>query len=177
MAPADENECRQMLTTGYQYQGPAAVRYPRGKGPGVQIEGCLTSLPLGKAEVRRKAGNTKGKKIALLALGSLVATAAEVAEKLDATLVNLRFVKPLDEQLLLEMAADHDLLVTLEENAVMGGVGSAINEFYASHNLQPKLLNLGLPDRWIDQGTQQELLADCGLDIQGILASIQKRLA
>src|SRR5690554_341673 len=177
MAPADENECRQMLTTGYHYPGPAAVRYPRGKGPGVLIEESLNSLPIGKAEVRRKASSIMGKKIALLALGSLVATAAEVAEKLDATLVNLRFVKPLDEQLLLEMAADHDLLVTLEENAVMGGVGSAINEFYASQNLQPKLLNLGLPDAWIDQGSQQELLADCGLNAQGILAAIQQRLA
>ena len=176
MAPADENECRQMLTTGYHYSGPAAVRYPRGKGPGVLIEESLNSLPIGKAEVRRKASNIKGKKIALLALGSLVATAAEVAEKLDATLVNLRFVKPLDEQLLLEMAADHDLLVTLEENAVMGGVGSAINEFYASQNLQPKLLNLGLPDAWIDQGSQQELLADCGLDARGVLSEIQQRL-
>ena len=176
MAPADENECRQMLTTGYHYSGPAAVRYPRGKGPGVLIEESLNSLPIGKAEVRRKASNIMGKKIALLALGSLVATAAEVAEKLDATLVNLRFVKPLDEQLLLEMAADHDLLVTLEENAVMGGVGSAINEFYASQNLQPKLLNLGLPDAWIDQGSQQELLADCGLDARGVLSEIQQRL-
>jgi len=172
MAPADENECRQMLTTGYQYKGPAAVRYPRGKGPGVVIEDKLTSLPIGKAEVRRQ-----GKKIALLALGSLVTTAAEVAEKLDATLVNLRFVKPLDRQLLLEVAAKHDLLVTLEENTLMGGVGSAINEFYTSQNLQPKLLNLGLPDVWIDQGSQQELLADCGLDTQGILTAIQQRLA
>lgn len=177
MAPADENECRQMLTTGYHYSGPAAVRYPRGKGPGVLIEKDLTSLPLGKAQVRRKASKEKSKKIALLALGSLVATAAEVAEKLDATLVNLRFVKPLDEQLLLEIAASHDLLVTLEENAIMGGVGSAINEFYASQNLQPKLLNLGIPDIWVDQGSQQELLADCGLDAQGILAAIQQRLA
>lgn len=172
MAPADENECRQMLTTGYLYPGPAAVRYPRGKGPGVAVEKELTSLPLGKAEVRRK-----GKKIALLALGSLVATAEEVAEQLDATLVNLRFVKPLDEQLLLEMANSYELLVTLEENAIMGGVGSAINEFYASQNLQPKLLNLGIADEWVDQGSQTELLADCGLDAQGILAAIKERLA
>lgn len=172
MAPADENECRQMLTTGYQYAGPATVRYPRGTGPGAIIEKELTSLPIGKAEVRRK-----GKKVALLALGSMVATAAEVAEQLDATLVNLRFVKPLDEQLLLEMAASHQLLVTLEENAVMGGVGSAINEFYASQNLQPKLLNLGIPDIWVDQGSQEELLADCGLDAKGVLAAIQERLA
>ena len=176
MAPADENECRQMLTTGYQYPGPAAVRYPRGKGPGVLIDEGLTSLPIGKAQVRRKSGKEKGQKIALLALGSLVATAAEVAEQLDATLVNLRFVKPLDEQLLLEIAASHELLVTLEENAIMGGVGSAINEFYASQNLQPKLLNLGIPDIWVDQGLQQELLADCGLDVKGVLAAIKKRL-
>lgn len=177
MAPADENECRQMLTTGYQYNGPAAVRYPRGTGPGVAVEQALTCLPIGKAEVRRKASQEKGKKIAILALGSMVATAAAVAEQLDATLVNLRFVKPLDEQLLLEMAASHDLLVTLEENAIMGGVGSAINEFYASQNLQPKLLNLGFADVWVDQGSQQELLADCGLDVEGVLQAIQQRLA
>ncbi|SFX69661.1 1-deoxy-D-xylulose-5-phosphate synthase [Marinospirillum alkaliphilum] len=170
MAPADENECRQMLTTGYEYAGPAAVRYPRGTGPGVSIEPALNSLPLGKAEVRRK-----GQKIALLALGSMVAVAAQVAEWLDATLVNLRFVKPLDEQLLLEMAASHELLVTLEENAVMGGVGSAINEFYAAQGLQPQLLNLGIPDLWVDQGTPEELLADCGLDATGILAAITAR--
>lgn len=172
MAPADENECRQMLTTGYHYPGPAAVRYPRGTGPGVTISKELESLPLGKAEVRRQ-----GKKVALLALGSLVPVAAEVAEQLDATLVNLRFVKPLDEALLLEMAASHELLVTLEENAVMGGVGSAINEFFAAQNLQPQLLNLGIPDAWVDQGTPEELLADCGLDVAGVLAAICQRLA
>ncbi|SFC47951.1 1-deoxy-D-xylulose-5-phosphate synthase [Marinospirillum celere] len=172
MAPADENECRQMLTTGYQYPGPAAVRYPRGTGPGVEITQDLQSLPVGKAEVRRQ-----GKKLALLALGSLVPTAEKLAETLDATLVNLRFVKPLDEALLLEMAAKHELLVTLEENAVMGGVGSAINELYAAHNLQPNLLNLGIPDRWVDQGTPAELLEDCGLDEQSLLAQIEKRLS
>jgi 1-deoxy-D-xylulose-5-phosphate synthase len=171
MAPADENECRQLLTTGYHYPGPAAVRYPRGTGPGVEIQKELTPLPLGKAEVRRQ-----GKKIALLALGSLVSTAEKVAQQLDATLVNLRFVKPLDEALLLEMAAEHDLLVTLEENAVMGGVGGAINEFYAARDLQPRLLNLGIPDRWIDQGTPAELLVDCGLDEAAILQAIQERL-
>ncbi|MDR9469078.1 1-deoxy-D-xylulose-5-phosphate synthase [Marinospirillum sp.] len=171
MAPADENECRQLLTTGYHYPGPAAVRYPRGTGPGVEIQKELTPLPLGKAEVRRQ-----GKKIALLALGSLVSTAEKVAEQLDATLVNLRFVKPLDETLLLQMAAEHELLVTLEESAVMGGVGSAINEFYAARDLQPRLLNLGIPDRWIDQGTPAELLADCELDEAGILQAIQERL-
>jgi 1-deoxy-D-xylulose-5-phosphate synthase len=171
MAPADENECRQLLTTGYHYPGPAAVRYPRGTGPGVEIQKELTPLPLGKAEVRRQ-----GKKIALLALGSLVPTAEKVAQQLDATLVNLRFVKPLDEALLLEMAAEHDLLVTLEENAVMGGVGGAINEFYAARDLQPRLLNLGIPDRWIDQGTPAELLVDCGLDEAAILQAIQERL-
>lgn len=171
MAPADENECRQMLTTGYQYPGPAAVRYPRGTGPGTVIDPALTPLPIGKAEIRRQ-----GQKIALLALGSLVSVAAEVAEQLDATLVNLRFVKPLDEALLLDMAASHELLVTLEENAVMGGVGSAINECFAAHDLQPRLLNLGIPDAWVDQGAPEELLADCGLDVAGILAAIQQRL-
>jgi len=172
MAPADENECRQLLTTGYHYPGPAAVRYPRGTGPGVAIEASLSPLPIGRGEVRRQ-----GQRIALLALGSLVTPAAEVAEQLDATLVNLRFVKPLDEQLLLDMAASHELLVTLEENAIMGGVGSAISEFYAAQGLQPKILHLGVPDVWVDQGTPAELLADCGLDAAGILQSIQERLS
>lgn len=170
MAPADEQECRQMLTTGYQYPGPAAVRYPRGQGPGTTIDPALTSLPIGKGEIRRQ-----GKKLALLALGSLVAEAAQVAEQLDATLVNLRFVKPLDETLLLQIAATHSQLVTLEENAIAGGVGSAIQECYARHQLQPDLLQLGLPDQFVDQGTPAELLADCGLDAAGILAQIRQR--
>ncbi|WP_114418004.1 1-deoxy-D-xylulose-5-phosphate synthase [Marinospirillum perlucidum] len=170
MAPADEQECRQLLTTGYLYSGPAAVRYPRGTGPGVEPDRALTPLPLGKGEVRRQ-----GKKLALLALGSLVPTAEKVAEQLDATLVNLRFVKPLDKDLLLEMAASHDALVTLEENAIMGGVGSAINEFFADQGLQPAILNLGIPDLWVDQGTPAELLASCGLDEAGILAAIRQR--
>lgn len=172
MAPADEQECRQMLSTGYHYAGPAAVRYPRGQGPGVTVQPGLEGLPLGKAEVRRT-----GQKVALLALGSCVAAAEQVAAQLDATLVNLRFVKPLDEALLLEIAANHSLLVTIEENAIMGGVGSAINEFFAAQGHTPPLLNLGLPDRWIDQGTPEELLAEVGLDATGLLQAIQSRLS
>ncbi|MFK7160159.1 1-deoxy-D-xylulose-5-phosphate synthase [Marinospirillum sp. MEB164] len=172
MAPADEQECRQMLSTGYHYAGPAAVRYPRGQGPGVTVQPGLEGLPIGKAEVRRT-----GQKVALLALGSCVAAAEQVAAQLDATLVNLRFVKPLDEALLLEIAANHSLLVTIEENAIMGGVGSAINEFFAAQGHTPPLLNLGLPDRWIDQGTPEELLAEVGLDATGLLQAIQSRLS
>ncbi|WP_416886213.1 1-deoxy-D-xylulose-5-phosphate synthase [Marinospirillum sp.] len=172
MAPANEQECRQMLSTGYHYQGPAAVRYPRGQGPGVALQSSLATLPIGKAEVRRT-----GQKVALLALGSCVAAAEQVAAELDATLVNLRFIKPLDESLLLEIAANHSLLVTLEENAIMGGVGSAINEFFAAQGRTPQLLNLGLPDRWIDQGTPEELIAEVGLDAKGIRHAIQNRLS
>lgn len=172
MAPADARECWQMLTTAYNYSGPAAVRYPRGCGPTVDLPTELTSLPIGKAEVRRL-----GQKIAILALGSLVAVGEEVAAELNATLVNLRFVKPLDEILLLQLAQEYDLLVTLEENVLAGGVGSAINELYAQHNLQPNILNLGLPDFWVDQGTQAELLAECGLDAQGIKTAIQRRIS
>lgn len=172
MAPANEQECRQMLSTGYHYQGPAAVRYPRGQGPGVALQSSLATLPIGKAEVRRT-----GQKVALLALGSCVAAAEQVAAELDATLVNLRFIKPLDEALLLEIAANHSLLVTLEENAIMGGVGSAINEFFAAQGRTPQLLNLGLPDRWIDQGTPEELIAEVGLDAKGIRHAIQNRLS
>lgn len=172
MAPADENECRQMLYTAQRHNGPAAVRYPRGKGPGVRVEKQMTALPIGRAEPRRR-----GKKIALLAFGSLVFPAQAVADNLDATLVNMRFVKPLDTDLILELVRQHDWLITLEENVLAGGAGSAVNEFLASQGISINTLNLGLPDAFIEQGSREQLLADCGLDATGIEASIRARLA
>jgi 1-deoxy-D-xylulose-5-phosphate synthase len=172
MAPADENECRQMLYTGFKHQGPASVRYPRGKGPGVEIVEEFSLLPIGKAEVKRQ-----GQRLAILAFGSMVTPAVAVGEKLDATVVNMRFVKPLDEALILELAASHDYVVTVEENVIPGGAGAAVNEFLISqHKLLP-ILNLGLPDRFIEQGSREECLAVCGLDEAGISAAIDSFLA
>jgi 1-deoxy-D-xylulose-5-phosphate synthase len=167
MAPADENECRQMLYTGFLHNGPASVRYPRGKGPGVAVESVMTALPLGKAELRRT-----GKRIAILAWGSMVTPALAVGEQLDATVVNMRFVKPLDEALILELAQSHELFVTVEENVIAGGAGSAVNEFLNAQRKLMPVLNLGLPDYFVEQGTREELLAICGLDIKGILERI-----
>lgn len=172
MAPADENECRQMLTTGFNYPGPASVRYPRGKGPGATIDKALTGLPIGKAEIRHQGG-----RIAILAWGSMVAPAVDVGQKLRATVVNMRFVKPLDEALILEMAKSHDVLVTVEENVIAGGAGSAVNEFLQAQSILMPVLNIGLPDHFVEQGAREELLALCGLDAQGILARIEKVLA
>jgi 1-deoxy-D-xylulose-5-phosphate synthase len=175
MAPADENECRQMLYTGFQHEGPAAVRYPRGKGPGTVVAEEMTAVPMGKAEIRRK-----GKKIALLAFGSMVTPALEVGEKLDATVVNMRFIKPLDEETILKMAESHDLLVSIEENVIAGGAGNGINEILNAHVCKTPLLTIGLPDSFIEQGTREEVLTVAGLDVPGILTSIeafQKKLA
>ena len=168
MAPADENECRQMLYTGFLHDGPAAVRYPRGKGPGTAVEEAMTALPVGKAEVRRK-----GKGIALLAFGSMVTPALEVGDQLDATVVNMRFIKPLDEKLILQMAKDHDLLVTIEENAIPGGAGNGVNEVLNAHGCHTPLLTIGLPDSFIEQGTREEVLSLAGLDVPGLLKSIE----
>lgn len=168
MAPADENECRQMLYTGFLHDGPAAVRYPRGKGPGTAVEETMAALPVGKAEVRRK-----GKGIALLAFGSMVNPALEVGEQLDATVVNMRFIKPLDEKLILQMAKDHDLLVTIEENAIPGGAGNGVNEVLNAHGCHTPLLTIGLPDSFIEQGTREEVLSLAGLDVPGLLKSIE----
>ena len=172
MSPADENECRQMLTTGYNYPGPASVRYPRGKGPGSVIEKGLTELPIGKAEIRHQ-----GSRIAILAWGSMVAPSVEVGKQLGATVVNMRFVKPLDEALLLELAKSHDTLVTVEENVIAGGAGSAVNEFLQAQSILMPVLNIGLPDQFIEQGAREELLELCGSDAKGILAKIQKVIA
>ncbi|MCY4155718.1 MAG: 1-deoxy-D-xylulose-5-phosphate synthase, partial [Gammaproteobacteria bacterium] len=153
MAPADENECRQMLYTGFLLDQPTAVRYPRGGGPGVDVEPEMTALPLGKGEVRRQ-----GKKIALLSFGSVWQTALEAGEALDATVANMRFVKPLDGELIAELAASHELLVTVEENVVQGGAGSAVNEYLAEQGIACRILNYGLPDRLLQHGSQQDML-------------------
>lgn len=167
MAPADEQECRSMLQTGTLIDGPSAVRYPRGAGPGVKVERSLETLPVGKAEVRRK-----GRRIALLAFGSMVAPALAAGEVLNATVVNMRFVKPLDQALLDELAADHEAFVTIEEHVIMGGAGSACAEALAGQALQ--WLHLGLPDRFIDHGDHGQLLAMEGLDAAGIEASVRR---
>jgi len=169
MAPADENECRQMLYTGFRLDQPAAVRYPRGNGPGVPVQKEMTALPVGRAELRRQ-----GRKIALLAFGTMVTPALEVAEKFDATVVNMRFVKPLDEEIILKLANTHDCLVTIEENVIPGGAGGGVNECLAAHGVQIPILNIGLPDRFIEHGSREEMLADAGLDKDGISRSVDK---
>jgi len=168
MAPADENECRQMLYTGFQHDGPAAVRYPRGKGPGVEIEQSMTALPLGKGEILRK-----GARIALLVFGSPLAEAQIAAEQLGASVANMRFIKPLDESLVLELANSHDLLVTLEDNAVMGGAGSAVNECLMRQQHPVRVLNMGLPDVFMEQGSREELLAEANLSSDGIIRAVE----
>ncbi|MEQ1525331.1 MAG: 1-deoxy-D-xylulose-5-phosphate synthase [Gallionella sp.] len=172
MTPADENECRQMLFTAIQLNTPSAVRYPRGTGPGVVIEKTMHVLPIGKGEVRRA-----GQRVAILAFGSMLAPALVAGEQLDATVVNMRFVKPLDVELILRMAAEHELLVTVEENTVQGGAGSAVAECLQQHGEAKKLLQLGLPDIFIEQGDPTQMLAECGLDAKGLLTSIQAKLA
>ena len=169
MTPADENECRQMLFTAYHHDGPAAVRYPRGTGMGVTPRAEMQALPLGKAEVRRE-----GKRIALLAFGSLLTPALEAGERLDTTVVNMRFVKPLDEACIVELARTHDCLVTLEENAVIGGAGAEVARVIESLASRPRLLRLGLPDHFIDHGDQAQLLQSVGLDSDGIVAAIEQ---
>jgi len=168
MAPADENECRQMLYTGFLHEGPASVRYPRGKGPGVAVNKTMTALPIGKAELRHQGG-----RIAILAWGSMVTPALDAGKQLGATVVNMRFVKPIDTELLLKLAKSHDVLVTVEENVLAGGAGSAVNDFLQAQHILMPVLNIGLPDSFIEQGTREELLALCGLDVQGILAQTE----
>lgn len=171
MAPSNEDECRKLLSTGYYFEGPAAVRYPRGTGPGKEITDTLDSVKIGKAVVRRE-----GKHTVILGFGSLVTAALEVGERINATVVDMRFVKPLDEELILYMANSHELIVTLEENVIQGGAGSAVNEFLNRENVLMPALNLGLPDEFIEHGKPAELLHDCGLDADGIEASIKSRL-
>ena len=172
MPPSDENECRQMLHTGYHYnEGPSAVRYPRGNAVGVELT-PLEKLPIGKGIVKRR-----GEKLAILNFGTLMPEAAKVAESLNATLVDMRFVQPLDEALILEMAASHEALVTVEENAIMGGAGSGVNEVLMAHRKPVPVLNIGLPDFFIPQGTQEEMRAELGLDAAGMEAKIKAWLA
>jgi 1-deoxy-D-xylulose-5-phosphate synthase len=171
MAPADENECRQMLYTGFKHQGPAAVRYPRGKGPGKRVEAGMTALPIGKAEVV-----TKGASVAILAFGSTLEPSREVAASIGATLVNMRFVKPLDAELIIEMSRSHQLLVTVEDNAVAGGAGSGVNELVLAAGEPVQILNIGLPDRYIEHGSHADCLAEAGLDAHGILKQLNCRL-
>ncbi len=178
MTPSDENECRQMLYTGFQMKTPAAVRYPRGTGPGEPIRKEMTALPIGRGEIRRRAKSPApgSKKVAILAFGPLVHPALAAAEELDATVANMRFVKPLDGQLVAELAASHDLLVTVEENVVMGGAGSAVLEALQRMGSPTPVLQLGLPDRFIDHGDPGIQLAHAGLNKEGIVKSIRERL-
>ena len=171
MAPSDENECRQMLTTAYQFNGPSAVRYPRGGGPGTEIKQDLTSIKIGKGEIRRQ-----GKKIAILAFGSMLTPSLAAAEELDATVANMRFVKPLDVDLVMQLANSHDLIVTAEENTVMGGAGAAVIEALQAIRKNNNVLCLGLPDTFIEHGIHETMLAECGLDARGIKAAIEKQL-
>lgn len=172
MAPADEAECRRMLSTGFNHDGPAAVRYPRGSGLGVKAGNELDTLPIGKGELVRE-----GARVAIISFGSLLGTALEAAESLGASVANMRFIKPLDEELILELAARHELLVTLEDNVVMGGAGSAVNEFLHQHGCRVPVLNLGLPDSFVEQGSRTQLLALCGLDRDTIVQTIQSHEA
>ena len=172
MTPSDENELRRMLSTGFQLPGPSAVRYPRGTGTGVAIDPALAILPVGKAEIRRR-----GRDVAILVFGTLLETALTVGEALNATVVNMRFVKPLDQDLILELARTHELLVTVEENVIQGGAGSAVNECLSAAHLPVACLNLGLPDRFIEQGERAELLSECGLDAEGLRRSIARLAA
>ena len=171
MAPSDENETRQLLYTGYQYSGPAAVRYPRGTGSGAVIDKTMTALPIGKGLLKRE-----GSKVAILNFGTLLGSALQAGEQLDATVVDMRFVKPLDKEMILGLASSHDLLVTLEENSIAGGAGSAVSEFLAEQAVVMPMLQLGLPDQFIDHANHQQQLEMVGLDAQQILSRIQERL-
>ncbi|CAM4313904.1 1-deoxy-D-xylulose-5-phosphate synthase [Vibrio agarivorans] len=172
MAPSDENECRQMLYTGHQHQGPSAVRYPRGSGCGAEIESQFTALEIGKGRMIRR-----GEKVAILSFGTFLPDALEAADALNATVADMRFVKPLDEALITELAQSHDVLVTLEENAIAGGAGSSVIEFLMQEKLMKPVLTLGLPDKFVAQGSQQELYQELGLDAEGIRQSIERYLA
>jgi 1-deoxy-D-xylulose-5-phosphate synthase len=171
MTPADENECRQMLYTAMQLNTPTAVRYPRGCGPGVQIATDMTALSVGKAQLRRT-----GKRVAFLAFGSMLEPALQAAEILDATVVNMRFVKPLDTEMVARLASEYKLLVSVEENTVQGGAGSAVAECLYRLSLNVPLLQLGLPDTFIEQGDPVQMLKECGLDGAGMVAAVRAKL-
>jgi 1-deoxy-D-xylulose-5-phosphate synthase len=170
MAPADENECRQMLYTATTTAGPAVVRYPRGQGPGVAIEKQMSALPIGRAQVRRHGGSG----LLLLSFGTMLAAALVAAERLDATVVNMRFVKPLDSALLLELVPQHAAVVTLEENTVAGGAGAAVAELLDAAGLAGPRLHLGLPDHFIEHGSRDQCLVEAGLDTPAVVAAIER---
>lgn len=172
MAPADEDECRQMLYTAFKIDTPTAVRYPRGSGSGVPTQKEMHMLPIGRGEIRRQ-----GEKIALLSFGSMLTPCLAAAEELNATVVNMRFIKPLDDELVASLATNHDLLVTVEENTIMGGAGSAVAESLYKQKIYTKILQLGLPDTFIDQGDHAQMLANCGLDKDGIIDSVNSTLS
>ncbi|MFM7275310.1 MAG: 1-deoxy-D-xylulose-5-phosphate synthase, partial [Gammaproteobacteria bacterium] len=172
MAPSDEDETRKLLSTGLQHPGPAAVRYPRGTGPGTPVDASLEAVEIGRARVRRK-----GRGVGILAFGTMLAPALTAANSLDASVADMRFVKPLDEALVLEYAATHELLVSIEENAVAGGAGAAVAELLAAHGVTVPLLLIGLPDRFLEHGKPQDMLRDAGLDAAGIEATIRERLS
>jgi len=172
MAPTDENECRQMLTTGYRHNGPAAVRYPRGTGTGATIDSELTSLESGKAEFKRK-----GTKVAILAFGTMLQPALEAADNLDATVVNMRFVKPLDHTVIEEMAKSHELIITIEENTTLGGAGSGVAGHLLSINDDTSIKIMGLPDKFLDHGDHKQMLRDCNLDANGIINTVKTHFA
>ncbi len=172
MTPSDENECRQMLYTAFQMNSPSAVRYPRGAGTGVAPIKEMKALQIGLGEICRK-----GEKIAILAFGSMLRPSLEAAEELNATVANMRFVKPLDDDLILSLAANHSLLVTIEENTIMGGAGSAVLESLENKGITASVLQLGLPDIFIDQGDPTQMLVDCGRDKVGIIKAIKKKLS
>lgn len=172
MAPSDENECRQMLTTGYHYNGPAAVRYPRGSGPGADIDSNLTSLEIGKANIRRS-----GSKTAILAFGSMLAPALAAAETLNASVVDMRFIKPLDLAVINKMVNEHELIVTIEENTKLGGAGSGVAEYLLSIQDTTAIIIMGLPDKFIDHGEHKQMLSDCDLDAEGIINAVHSHFA
>jgi 1-deoxy-D-xylulose-5-phosphate synthase len=179
MTPADENECRQMLYTGIQIDGPASVRYPRGGGPGVEVDKEMTALSIGKAEIRTQGDRRGGhmdKRIAILAFGVVLDFAQAVGDELGATVVNMRFVKPIDEEMILNMAASHDLIVTVEENMIQGGAGEAVNQVLVENGVMQAIVNYGLPDRMIQHGSRDDMLNDVGMNKEGLMEFIQHHL-
>ena len=176
MAPSDENECRQMLYTGFMHNGLAAVRYPRGSGSGAVIQSKMQAIEIGKAQLLRTTQEVVGKRVALLAFGSMLAPALQASESINASVVNMRFIKPLDTAMIAELANSHDLLVTIEENALMGGAGAAVLEAMQALNVHMPVLCLGLPDQFIEHGNHETMLAECGLDASGIVKAIEQKL-
>jgi len=176
MAPSDENECRQMLYTGFMHNGLAAVRYPRGSGSGAVIQPKMQAIEIGKAQLLRTMQQVAGKRVALLAFGSMLAPALQAGEIIDASVANMRFIKPLDTAMIAELANSHDLLVTIEENALMGGAGAAVLEAMQALNIHMPVLCLGLPDQFIEHGNHETMLAECGLDATGIIKAIEQKL-